>query len=232
MPDLESILAMRRGAVRKTQGFDEEQDDDDASSVSEACDPLLPSIDAISHRFKKSAYALFCQHILICVSGKKQFDNQARTKKLSYFVGVSDEAYALLLLENHWERYEDYANQSPIVAMHARYKSKIKPKFTLQDGNNKKFKGWSQEGIKRFNQLVQEVEQDRQSKEGKQFEISFQHHMLNVTRGSKHQLVKDGMGDEEADVDPYVALTKKKVTYTYDQEDSEDIIGLMTYAHV
>ena len=49
---------------------------------------------------KGCAYALFLTELLPCVSGKVEFRRHAYRKNISSFASPSDEAFALLVLQN------------------------------------------------------------------------------------------------------------------------------------
>ena len=83
---------------------------------------------------------------------------------------VSDEAFALLALENMWERWVDInnkmCNRFRQISRHDVTKptrSEIDPKYTSVyiSGVTENDKGWTDAGIKRFNALFDQVEQDR-----------------------------------------------------------------------
>ena len=46
------------------------------------------------------------------------------------------------------------------------------PKYSMKGPGTKKFKGWTEEGIKRFNELFEMVEEDRNVAKG--FDVAFQ----------------------------------------------------------
>jgi len=89
----------------------------------------------------------------------------------------SNEAFALLCLENQWDRWFDIfcINDGKIVSRRrqkrAHSESKKKPKYTrggityigLKKEDHDSEKGWSSEGIARDNQLYEFVAQDRKN---------------------------------------------------------------------
>jgi len=46
---------------------------------------------------------LFCDKFLSCVIGKNEWKNQIRIKPITEIATISDEAFALLILENIWD---------------------------------------------------------------------------------------------------------------------------------
>ena len=86
---------------------------------------------------------------------------------------VSDEAFALLVLENNWERWLDINNKSKnnyIPTKRNRgdkpVESDILPLYTNINGNSANAgkevnRGWTEAGIKRLNELCTMVKEDR-----------------------------------------------------------------------
>jgi hypothetical protein len=114
----------------------------------------------------KRPYFFFCNTILECVAGKKAWKVQKKKRKISNScVTVSDEAFALLLVINSWEKFEFMADNPQSEAR----SSNVPPtNYTEKKGRNKKMQGWSQKGIDKFNSLCEMVVKDRQSVSGKQ----------------------------------------------------------------
>ncbi len=96
------------------------------------------------------------------------------TKKVSDIITVSDEAFIVLTLENNWERWLDINNKSKnnyttsTRGKTTSYQCNIMPKYTFintkgtRDGlQNVPWKGWSNEGILRFNEICKTVKEDR-----------------------------------------------------------------------
>ena len=93
-------------------------------------------------------------------------------------ISISSEAFGLLVLENHWDRwmevYEKCGGRISIrgSTKHKRVYFKTQPKYTrggLNNGMNREIgigKGWSYQGIYRFNVLFQFVRNDRIKNKG------------------------------------------------------------------
>jgi len=93
------------------------------------------------------AYKFFIDKILGCVVGKRRAwskDKKCFKTVMASGVTVSDEAFALLIMENQWNVV---FNQG-------------QTKCTTGTAN-KRNAGWSKQGIERFNQLVTNVKQNR-----------------------------------------------------------------------
>ena len=93
---------------------------------------------------------------------------------------MSDEAFALLILENSYDLWDDIAQHDG----EAGYKSQLKTLYTKNGAGTKKYQGWAPEGITRFRALVEEVKKDRATPNGKMFEKE-QRNQKAAKKGSK-----------------------------------------------
>jgi len=127
------------------------------------------------------AYTTFFDKFLPCATKKQVWETQIGlvasnldTSKLQSICTVSDEAFALLLLENSFDRWVDLHVRHRGASGQRRglqgrgLKSDVPPlytrggiKFEQQAESQKMEKGWSGEGRQRFNVLWDEVQQDR-----------------------------------------------------------------------
>lgn len=126
-------------------------------------------------------YAVFCQTFVRAVTGKKVFDDRFKNPLWNpdHIFTVSDEAFALVTLENHWDRWEALFKHHgydipPTRSMSETKKRKQEeisetPRYTCggityADTDSTGYsKGWSAEGLNRFNDLFDSVEADRES---------------------------------------------------------------------
>jgi hypothetical protein len=136
---------------------------------------------------ERKAFFWFFDSFLECVCGASVWNN-AKTKQLiseardtsgSKVVSVSDEAFALLLIDNYLEKWktrageEDTARIEPVGAGAAatategentrRKQTKTAGKYTGKAQGQCKWGGWSSEGIKQFNFLRKLVKVDREA---------------------------------------------------------------------
>ena len=120
----------------------------------------------------REGYMLFVDQFVRATIGCALFDGYATKRHVSEFVGVSDEALALLLWENQEDRWKEMAERG--VA-----KSQLPGKYTdggqcrRSTGRSRKGKGWSCKGINRFNKLCEKIEADRKTKDRKDMERYF-----------------------------------------------------------
>jgi hypothetical protein len=93
----------------------------------------------------------------------------------SELLSVGQEALGLLLLENYrepWKQLVEYMKQGESTVP-----SNVKPAKAKYTNPGQKKMPWKSEGMQRYNQLHEEVHQDRLSSEGQRFEIQFKNKM-------------------------------------------------------
>lgn len=112
---------------------------------------------------------------------KWKLDIASGNKKPSDLVTVSDEALALLLFENHFlswkakaESGDDAGSQTSSIT--SSDTSTCMTKYTRKKNGSTK-DGWSDDGIKRFQELMTKVREDRSSTNGAEFDKLVQQKM-------------------------------------------------------
>jgi hypothetical protein len=119
--------------------------------------PELPLLENIlkMREDKEGAYTFFADHLIECVAGKRRWKNQKREHLMTIVASPTDEAFALLILENSIKRWIDMAKHGT--------ESIEKPKYTRGKaaGGSRKYEGWTDEGKQRFNELIDAVTADR-----------------------------------------------------------------------
>jgi hypothetical protein len=93
----------------------------------------------------------------------------------SELLSVGQEALGLLLLENYrepWKQLMEYMKQGESTVP-----SNVEPAKAKYTNPGQKKMPWKSEGMQRYNQLHEEVRQDRLSSEGQRFEIQFKNKM-------------------------------------------------------
>jgi len=116
---------------------------------------------------KNLAYDKFCNVLLPSVVGRLKWKRYAHKKLLRQFVTPTDEALCLLLLENNWNRWKDIASGKKEELASTKFTAEGKGSQALE------FKGWSDAGYERFNELCRKVIADRDSSEGEEFEKAY-----------------------------------------------------------
>jgi hypothetical protein len=109
----------------------------------------------------------------------------------SELLSVGQEALGLLLLENYrepWKQLVEYMKQGESTVP-----SNVKPAKAKYTNPGQKRMPWKSEGMQRYNQLHEEVRQDRLSSEGQRFEIEFKNKMkqeAGMARSRKRKTIQ------------------------------------------
>lgn len=134
------------------------------------------------------AYLYFFAHFVKCIVGLIKFNRGWNTGNLYKLVTPSDEALALLLLENNEERWiaehaqstenvqRDDAAPMPDLPL-SKYTSNGKKQSR---GYTKKNQGWKEAGVIRFNALVVSVINDRRLHGGKEWQDKLREYIKRV----------------------------------------------------
>jgi hypothetical protein len=129
-------------------------------------------------------YRDFCSFFVSGVVGIRHFDRSKCLKRFSKYVSISDEAFTVLTLENNWERWSSMAfhddwKESNVPSRWTTSKEKRAVKKAAIGNESseddekpqaRKFRGWSAQGIARYNQLFAEIKQERENDTYKDFE--------------------------------------------------------------
>jgi hypothetical protein len=142
--------------------------------------PALTMKEFLEGRKNSDAYSVFMERFLPCVTMKTSWDRRLATadpdctKNMKSLCTVSDEAFALLLLENSYDRWLDIFTTNKGAVMQQRgvrqrgFQSDTPTLYTSggikydKADVTKAVKGWSDMGIERFNCLFEQVKQDLQ----------------------------------------------------------------------
>jgi hypothetical protein len=177
------------------------------------------------------AFLYFCFYFLKCVVGVHAFNRCMKQQmKISDVATPSDEALALLLLENSERRWTtEYLNQ---VAKEQANQEKPQavplPKYTglgngKQDkGFTKKFGGWTQAGIQRYNEIFDDVVNDRKHF-GKTFDEYFaQWYQLQLNGSDQNNDEGGGCDHDESGGAAPSVIRARNDLFSDDEDDSDD----------
>lgn len=148
--------------------------------------PSLEDILALAEEDRNGAYTEFIERFIPCVVGKSDWDDNSSKKLIEELVNPSDEALAILLLENSWELWLEVATQlaaNPGCKESELKLKSVKTKWTSQ-GRPTAFGGWPIVGLRRYNELYNGVAEDRAKKERYIFEEQFKSRQLQKKNGS------------------------------------------------
>jgi hypothetical protein len=139
------------------------------------------TIDKFCGGRRHPSFETFFKYLLPAIAGKNKIKNRIATPVVAdnQICTVSDEAFAMLVLENNYDRWVDVQKNKregstgvdPSLALKSdkrkrKWESNVSPKYTeggivySQKGKATQ-KGWKDEGIQRFNVLCQQVNADR-----------------------------------------------------------------------
>ena len=96
--------------------------------------------------------------------GKVAYKDSVKNQRISEFVTVSDEAYTLLYLENCYDSWKAEATSA----------AEVKKKYTDQPQSSSRYKGWNEEGIVRYNELIAATQIARKGRTCEIFEDELQ----------------------------------------------------------
>jgi len=105
-------------------------------------------------------------------TGHKYYNKIRQSDKLfSKACTISDEAYGILTIERCWDRWTEIASTTTTDD-----KEIVSAEFTSAN-TNKKYKGWSIEGVKRYSEIAFLVEEARELDLRKEIENKYMQHM-------------------------------------------------------
>jgi len=126
--------------------------------------PELQEIMKLRQQGYKVIMTTFYNHFLSCVMGKCKWKKHVILKEVPLFATVTDEAFALLVLENNWGVWLVEDPKEYFIKNKKEQDKKQKQNNGLYTGHAKgatRFGGWSLEGVQRFNDLCDFVRNDR-----------------------------------------------------------------------
>ena len=118
-------------------------------------------------------YADFIYYFVSAVVGKTEFKKNCCNSLLSNYASVSDEAFAIFSLENNYDTWMDMGltNNTKTSNVPQKYTNGGKSQGNVATSQHNK--GWSDEGLRRFNELFELVEKNRVSPNAHAFEEEF-----------------------------------------------------------
>ena len=105
-----------------------------------------------------TTFTFIVEHLAGAVIGQRKWKTTRCYAPLTKHMSISDEAFMLLVLEN---QYELWINSETTKVGRGKY---------TENGPNKKFCGWTNEGMRRFNKLLEEVRTNRNKLYSKEVE--------------------------------------------------------------
>jgi hypothetical protein len=149
--------------------------------------PVTP--DTLTDRYEEDNFPVYKDFISFFVSGVvgiRYFDRNKCHKHLRKYVSVSDEAFTVLTLENNWTRWSCMARRnewkdSDVPSVWTTTKDTSRKPVRTDDNSDtvsdnedtpqaRRYRGWSAQGIARYNQLFTEIEMEREKDTYLEFE--------------------------------------------------------------
>jgi hypothetical protein len=176
LPDLTDILKMRPLPRNSLQGEenetdsneeddDEEQDndeDDEEEQDSDEEDVEQENEEMNDDNVEQdvTAFTFVVEHLVGAIIGKKMWNKGKYKELVSEAFTASDEAFLYVILTNSYDMWKG-ANGSRVGA------------GTLtRDGTNKKYCGWTKQGIKMYNEMLKKVKENREAVGAKELEVT------------------------------------------------------------
>jgi hypothetical protein len=105
-----------------------------------------------------TTFTFIVEHLAGAIIGQRKWKTTRCYAPLTKHMSISDEAFMLLVLEN---QYELWMNSETTKVGRGKY---------TENGPNKKFCGWTNQGMRRFNELLDEVRTNRNKQYSKDVE--------------------------------------------------------------
>jgi len=114
----------------------------------------------------ESTMIMFVENFLACVVGKVQWKRNVKKNLITKFTTNSDEAFALLVLENGWDEWIKIDAHEHFFSKQGLNEEKTRKvvgggRYTAEAKGSIRFGGWKEEGVLRFNELCEIVKKDR-----------------------------------------------------------------------
>ena len=138
-------------------------------------------------RDNKKAFTLFCDRILPCVVGRSMWDKLVDRVGVSKFATATDEAWAIVVMENSWDLWKQMAESTDGKVKDT---ERAGTKYTAKTRAARKNEGWGSKGIPRFNALMRLIVADRKNN----VEVELEYLRKKQVGQEK---VKDGMAEGE-----------------------------------
>lgn len=124
---------------------------------------------------KQGHFANFVEYFLSAVIGKRDYNKVKHKSLLSSYATSSDESFALIVLENNMERWIDMheGNNQKSSTVMPKYTNAGKTTYNENGSSNQHYKGWSAQGLTRYNKLFELVKKDRKKHYAVKWEENF-----------------------------------------------------------
>ena len=135
-------------------------------------------------------YYDFINYFVSSVIGKMDYKKKCCSNLLSTYATVSNEAFAILSFENNFDTWMDMGVRGDTKTSQVPRKYTNGGKSQNKTATSQHNKGWSDEGLNRFNVLFDLVEKNRASPYAKQFEEDLRKWCEAKAEGKKRKKVE------------------------------------------
>lgn len=194
----------------------------------------------IGGRRNQDAFELTMERFAPCVVGKSLYKQRLKSAKCEEdLITVSDEAFLYLILENAYDRWVDIFKRSQredadrrTKGREWRWESDVPTQYTeggikfsataTRPQGRGSSKGWTNEGILRYNELFRMVRKDRQNHKHA-FQDWVEAKQVEMTTTKKE--AADWRGKEEVDIESDLFERFQVVNHSKDQDKEDDSIS-------
>jgi hypothetical protein len=143
LPDLQDILKMR-----PTVPEDQENDENIENAEEQEGDD------------DTTAFTFVVEHLVPAILGRKTWKQKMCSELVSTSFTPSDEAFLYVILQNSYDLWKSTNG------------SKMGTGTLTKDGTNKKFCGWTREGIAVYNEIMKRVKENRKGRRAEEVETA------------------------------------------------------------
>jgi hypothetical protein len=173
-------------------------------------------------------FETFVNMCLVILKPVTEWRMKIYTTHISNFVTASDEAFAMLLFENHVDDYHRSITREDGNGAELLEVNEVKPRYTRADSSKHDTRqiGWSLKGIGRFNDLVKRVTKIRKSDQSMQHESEIQKCYAALCGISMSDMgdydSNDSGNEDEESIDGYDGFEGEVEEETEETNDSEN----------
>ena len=128
------------------------------------------------HKEDNLAYFDFVEYFVSAVIGKLRYKQNCCDNLMSHYASISDEAFAILIFENNLDAWVDMGLRKDTSGTQVPRKYTNGGNSKGELGSSQHNKGWSEQGLKRFNELFDKVKMNRSTPEAIVFEENFRNY--------------------------------------------------------
>ena len=188
----------------------------------------------------ENAYFNFVEYFVSSVIGKTCFKQNSCDNLLSHYATISDEAFAILIFENNLDAWLDMGMRKDTSGSEVPRKYTNGGRSKQEVASSQQNKGWSEQGLKRFNELFDKVKENRNAPQAKEFEDNFKSYCEDKASSKKkrakpleqesfavrHELFSNNEDDLVESIDNAEKPKKKKMKLSYN-DAAGDLVASM-----